>query len=141
MSTTSLARDRLGFWRRFTAPLFAAVALIAMLVTALTNYPTLLGVAPDSPAAWLLPPCTPWSPPSVRLCTSCGRGVDCAATVSLGVTLSGFARLSNGLGQEHRSDHVLSWWCGARGGGILLENPGWGNVLGVSVQGRTVRWE
>ncbi|OLF05551.1 amino acid permease [Actinophytocola xanthii] len=42
-------------WRFLAAPVLAATALILVLVLALTNLPTLLGVPPDSPVPWLIP--------------------------------------------------------------------------------------
>ena len=42
-------------WRRLTAPALAAILLGGIVVLAVLHYDTLLGVAPGSPAAWLLP--------------------------------------------------------------------------------------
>ena len=51
------ARDPRGetAWRRLIAPALAAVLLTGIVVLAVLHYDTLLGVAPGSPAAWLLP--------------------------------------------------------------------------------------
>jgi amino acid transporter len=51
------ARDPHGesAWRRLIAPALAAVLLTGIVVLAVLHYDTLLGVAPRSPAAWLLP--------------------------------------------------------------------------------------
>jgi amino acid transporter len=51
------ARDHRGenAWRRLIAPVAAAVLLGGIVVLATRNYATLLGVAPGSPAAWMLP--------------------------------------------------------------------------------------
>ncbi|MGH3189158.1 MAG: APC family permease [Streptosporangiaceae bacterium] len=51
------ARDPRGesAWRRITAPALAAMLLAGIVVLAVLHYDTLLGVAPGSPAAWLLP--------------------------------------------------------------------------------------
>ncbi|HEV2374114.1 MAG TPA: amino acid permease, partial [Streptosporangiaceae bacterium] len=42
-------------WQRLTAPVLAAVLLAGVVVLAVSHYNTLLGVAPDSVAAWALP--------------------------------------------------------------------------------------
>jgi amino acid transporter len=42
-------------WARMTAPALSALCLIVIVVLAVMHYATLLGVAPGSPAAWLLP--------------------------------------------------------------------------------------
>jgi amino acid transporter len=42
-------------WSRMTAPAVSAVSLAVIVVMAVMHYATLLGVAPGSPAAWLLP--------------------------------------------------------------------------------------
>ena len=42
-------------WRRLIAPALAAVLLAGTVVLAMLHYGTLLGVAPGSPAAWVLP--------------------------------------------------------------------------------------
>ena len=42
-------------WRRLIAPALAAVLLAGTVVLAMLHYGTLLGVAPGSPAAWMLP--------------------------------------------------------------------------------------
>lgn len=42
-------------WRRLIAPLISGVLLMAMVWLCLRNYSTLLGVAPGSRAAWMLP--------------------------------------------------------------------------------------
>ncbi|MGC5019633.1 APC family permease [Micromonospora sp. DT47] len=42
-------------WRRLIAPGIAAVALIVIIVVAVANFATLLGVAPDSPLRWIIP--------------------------------------------------------------------------------------
>ena len=42
-------------WRRLVAPALAAILLAGIVVLAVLHYDTLLGVAPGSPAAWLLP--------------------------------------------------------------------------------------
>jgi len=42
-------------WARLTAPALSAVSLAVIVVLAVLHYATLLGVAPGSPAAWLLP--------------------------------------------------------------------------------------
>jgi amino acid transporter len=51
------ARDAYGenVWRRLIAPGLAAVLLAGIVVLAVLHYGTLLGVAPGSPAAWMLP--------------------------------------------------------------------------------------
>jgi hypothetical protein len=51
------ARDPHGesAWRRLIAPALATALLTGIVVLALLHYDTLLGVAPGSPAAWLLP--------------------------------------------------------------------------------------
>jgi amino acid transporter len=51
------ARDTRGenAWRRLIAPALAAVLLGGIVVLATRNYATLLGVAPGSAAAWILP--------------------------------------------------------------------------------------
>jgi amino acid transporter len=51
------ARDHRGenAWRRLIAPAIAAVLLGGIVVLATRNYATLLGVAPGSAAAWMLP--------------------------------------------------------------------------------------
>ena len=51
------ARDARGeaIWARLIAPALAAVLLAAIVVLAVQHYATLLGVAPGSPAAWVLP--------------------------------------------------------------------------------------
>jgi len=51
------ARDARGesTWRRATAPALAAILLAGIVVLAVLHYGTLLGVAPGSPAAWILP--------------------------------------------------------------------------------------
>ena len=51
------ARDPHGesAWRRLIAPALATALLTGIVVLALLHYHTLLGVAPGSPAAWLLP--------------------------------------------------------------------------------------
>jgi amino acid transporter len=43
------------WWARMTAPALSAIALMGIVVLAVLHYATLLGVAPDSPVAWLLP--------------------------------------------------------------------------------------
>jgi amino acid transporter len=50
-------RDQHGenAWRRLIAPALATALLTGIVVLAVLHYDTLLGVAPDSPAAWLLP--------------------------------------------------------------------------------------
>ncbi|MFF5173078.1 APC family permease [Micromonospora sp. NPDC000089] len=42
-------------WRRLVAPGIAAVALFVIIVVAVANFATLLGVAPDSPLRWIIP--------------------------------------------------------------------------------------
>jgi hypothetical protein len=42
-------------WARLSAPALSAVSLVVIVVLAAAHYATLLGVAPGSPAAWLLP--------------------------------------------------------------------------------------
>src|SRR5207247_1480278 len=42
-------------WRSYLAPALAAVALAAMIVLAVANFATLLGVEPASPVQWILP--------------------------------------------------------------------------------------
>ncbi|SCF32639.1 Amino acid transporter [Micromonospora purpureochromogenes] len=42
-------------WRRAIAPGLAALALAVIIVVALDNFATLLGVAPDSPLRWAIP--------------------------------------------------------------------------------------
>jgi amino acid transporter len=42
-------------WRRLIAPALATALLTGIVVLAVLHYDTLLGVAPNSPAAWLLP--------------------------------------------------------------------------------------
>ena len=42
-------------WARLIAPALSAASLTAIVVLAVAHYATLLGVAPGSPAAWLLP--------------------------------------------------------------------------------------
>jgi amino acid transporter len=51
------ARDGRGenLWRRLVAPALAAVVLAGIAVLAVQHYAVLLGVAPSSPAAWVLP--------------------------------------------------------------------------------------
>jgi amino acid transporter len=49
------ARTRESGWARLIAPALAAVLLAVIVVLAIGHYATLLGVAPGSPAAWLLP--------------------------------------------------------------------------------------
>jgi amino acid transporter len=51
------ARDPRGetAWRRLLAPALAAVVLAGIVVLAVLHYDTLLGVAPGSPAGWILP--------------------------------------------------------------------------------------
>ncbi len=49
------ARARESGWARLIAPALAALLLAAIVVLATGHYATLLGVAPGSPAAWLLP--------------------------------------------------------------------------------------
>lgn len=51
------ARDTRGenAWRRLVAPALAAVLLAGIIVLAVLNYETLLGVPPGSAAAWALP--------------------------------------------------------------------------------------
>lgn len=44
-----------SWWRRAVAPGLAAVALVAMIVLALTDVATLFGVAADDPLRWALP--------------------------------------------------------------------------------------
>jgi amino acid transporter len=44
-----------GIWPRLIAPALAAVLLAAIVVLAVQHYALLLGVAPGSPAAWVLP--------------------------------------------------------------------------------------
>jgi len=44
-----------GIWARLIAPALAAVLLASIVVLAVQHYATLLGVAPGSPAAWVLP--------------------------------------------------------------------------------------
>lgn len=50
-------RDDRGesLWRRLVAPLLAAGLLLVIVILAVQNYATLLGVPPSSPAAWALP--------------------------------------------------------------------------------------
>ncbi len=63
LATTSIAviaffaRDPHGesAWRRLVAPALATALLTGIVVLAVLHYDTLLGVAPGSPAAWLLP--------------------------------------------------------------------------------------
>lgn len=60
IATTSIAiivyflRHHSGetLWRRFVAPIFAATALVTVVVLALSNFSTLLGVEPTSPLRW-----------------------------------------------------------------------------------------
>jgi amino acid transporter len=49
------ARARESGWARLIAPALAFVSLTVIVVLAVAHYATLLGVAPGSPAAWLLP--------------------------------------------------------------------------------------
>jgi amino acid transporter len=49
------ARHGENAWRRLVAPSLATIALLAMVWAGLTNYATLLGVAPGSNEAWALP--------------------------------------------------------------------------------------
>jgi amino acid transporter len=49
------ARARESGWARLIAPALSAVTLTAIVILAVAHYATLLGVAPGSPAAWLLP--------------------------------------------------------------------------------------
>jgi amino acid transporter len=49
------ARARESGWARLIAPGLSAVSLTVIVVLAVAHYATLLGVAPGSPAAWLLP--------------------------------------------------------------------------------------
>jgi hypothetical protein len=51
------ARDRLkeNLWRTTAAPVLAAIALIVVVVLALVNYDTLLGIASDDPKRWIFP--------------------------------------------------------------------------------------
>jgi amino acid transporter len=49
------ARSRESGWARLIAPALSAAILTAIIIAAVTHYATLLGVAPGSPAAWLLP--------------------------------------------------------------------------------------
>ena len=42
-------------WARIAAPALSAVSLVVVVVLAVLHYATLLGVAPGSPASWLLP--------------------------------------------------------------------------------------
>ncbi|MEH0841588.1 APC family permease [Micromonospora sp. CPCC 205711] len=42
-------------WRRAIAPGLAAIALTVIVVVAVANFATLLGVAPDSPLRWIIP--------------------------------------------------------------------------------------
>ena len=44
-----------GMWPRLIAPALAAVLLAAIVVLAVQHYALLLGVAPGSPAVWILP--------------------------------------------------------------------------------------
>jgi amino acid transporter len=44
-----------NLWRRAIAPAIATVLLILMIILALMHYDVLLGVTPNSPAAWMLP--------------------------------------------------------------------------------------
>ena len=52
-------RARDSAWARLIAPALATVALTAIVILAVTHYATLLGVAPASPATWLLPAAFP----------------------------------------------------------------------------------
>ena len=49
------ARHGENAWHRLVAPALATVALLAMVWAGLANYATLLGVAPGSTEAWVLP--------------------------------------------------------------------------------------
>jgi amino acid transporter len=49
------AQAQEGLWRRVIAPALASVALIAIIVVAVANFATLLGVAPDSSLRWAIP--------------------------------------------------------------------------------------
>jgi hypothetical protein len=51
------ARDSRGenLWRRLAAPALAAVVLTGIVILAVRNYATLLGIPPAGPAAWALP--------------------------------------------------------------------------------------
>lgn len=42
-------------WHRLVAPALATVALTAIVIVALINFATLLGVAPDDPLRWIVP--------------------------------------------------------------------------------------
>jgi amino acid transporter len=42
-------------WRRVIAPVFAAIALVCVVVLAVANYDILIGVAPGDPLRWILP--------------------------------------------------------------------------------------
>jgi amino acid transporter len=42
-------------WRRMIAPVLAAVALVIVVILAIANYDTLIGVAPNDPLRWILP--------------------------------------------------------------------------------------
>lgn len=63
ITTTSVAviaffaRDHRGesTWRRLAAPALATVLLAVVVVLAVDNFATLLGVAPDHPLAWIIP--------------------------------------------------------------------------------------
>jgi amino acid transporter len=49
------AQAQEALWRRVVAPALASVALIAIIVVAVSNFATLLGVAPDSSLRWAIP--------------------------------------------------------------------------------------
>jgi hypothetical protein len=44
-----------GIWPRLIAPALAAVLLAGIVILAIQHYAILLGVAPGTPAAWILP--------------------------------------------------------------------------------------
>lgn len=44
-----------SLWRRLIAPAIAAAALIAVVILAVANFATLLGVAPTDPLRWIIP--------------------------------------------------------------------------------------
>ncbi|MFJ6197749.1 APC family permease [Micromonospora sp. NPDC092111] len=95
-------------WRRALAPALAAVALATIVVVAVANFATLLGVPPDSPLRWVIPAVYPvaallgliWglvlrtSRPDVY--ARIGLGAESAATSLFGSAPSGPERVGAG---------------------------------------------